>query len=621
MKHRWIIAAAMAALGAAFSVTSSAQGAGVPFAPGWDSQLSKPTFKVRVLHNVRVPMHDGITLSADIYLPTTEGRYPTLLVRTPYNNNASDEIADAVWYAERGYVFVNQDVRGRYDSDGKFYLYRNEASDGDDTDAWIAEQPWSNGKIGTLSGSYPGYTSVTQGLRANPHLGSVATEVTTVNIHNDWAYTDGAFELAFALGWGAAELNGRNNQNGEPVDDWAKFYRHLPLITADEAAGYTNEAYRDWLRHPLRGDAYWTGISYENQVQNVEVPVSVSEGWYDVFLRGALEDDAVIRAHAATQVAREHKRLIIGPWTHFKGRTSRINTNSRTPVTTGPDREVDFGPDAQIDMRNWYLLWHDHWLKGIDNGVDRLPPLSLFVMGINKWRYENEWPLARTKWTRYYIGSSGHANSAKGDGTLDTHTPRHATTDTYDYNPDNPVPTLGGNVCCAATAQGPHNQAKAEARDDVLVYTTPELTQAIEVTGPIKMTLYASSSAKDTDWTAKLVDVYPDGYAQNIQDGIIRARYRGGVNVFPSLLQPGQVYEYSIDMWATSNVFLPGHRIRIEISSSDFPRFDRNLNTGEDPATGTRMEIAHQTIYHSAKYPSYVMLPVIPAGREHLAKQ
>jgi uncharacterized protein len=263
-------------------------------------------------------------------------------------------------------------------------------------------------------------------------------------------------------------------------------------------------------------------------------------------------------------------------------------------------------------MRKVYLRWHDHWLKGVDNGVEGDPPILLFVMGENRWRYEHEWPLARAQYTRYYLQSSGRANSATGNGALATTQPKGAPSDTFTYDPASPVPTLGGNVCCSSVANGPHNQLQAETRDDVLSFTTPPLTEALEVTGPITMKLFAATTAKDTDWTAKLVDVHPDGYAQNIQDGILRARYRDGKERPSSLLEPGKVYAYNIDLWATSNVFLPGHRIRLEISSSNFPRFDRNLNTGEDPATGTRMEKARQIIYHSATYPSHIVLPVIP---------
>ncbi|HVW68179.1 MAG TPA: CocE/NonD family hydrolase [Steroidobacteraceae bacterium] len=570
------------------------------------AKLSQPAYKVIVEHNVRIPMGDGITLSADIYRPGDAGRFPALLLRTPYSNNSPDEIQDSQWYAERGYVVVNEDVRGRYDSDGQFYTYRNEASDGYDTDEWIAKQPWSDGKIGTLGGSYLGYTQLTQGIRGSSHLASMATEVTSTDIYDGWAYVDGAFVLGFALPWGAGIIDGRTIQMG--TYDWPTIFRHLPLSTADAAAGHVNFPYRDWVQHARREDPYWEGISFERQAQHIGVPLLVVEGWYDIFLRGALRDHERITTAGATELARQNKRLVIGPWIHFKNHAPRIDS---APDPSDPG--IDFGPDAAIDMRQVYLRWHDHWLKGIDNGVEREPPVSLFVMGVNRWRNEKEWPLARTRYTNYYLHSGGHANSAGGDGTLATTGPTGPATDTFTYDPASPVPTLGGNVCCSSVPNGPHDQRPVEARSDVLVYTTPALREPLEVTGPIRVKLFAASSAADTDWTAKLVDVHPDGYAQNLQDGIVRARYRRGKDQPAALLEPGRVYEYDIDLWATSNTFLPGHRLRVEIASSNFPRFDRNLNTGEDPATGTRLQLARQTIYHSAKYPSHIVLPVIPA--------
>ena len=302
---------------------------------------------------------------------------------------------------------------------------------------------------------------------------------------------------------------------------------------------------------------------------------------------------------------------MVGPWVHGVG--NRSNYRARAPYQI--DR-VDFGPAAEVDLQPIYLRWFDYWLKGIDNGVADEPPIKIFVMGENYWRYEHEWPLARTQYTKYYLQSGGNANTLHGDGRLSTDPPAGGSaSDTFTYDPADPVPTLGGNNCCYSNIvpMGAFDQRGAERRDDVLVYTTPELTEPVEMTGPITATLYAATSARDTDWTAKLVDVHPNGYAQNIQDGIIRARYRETPGP-PSLIEPGTVYEYTIDLWSSSNTFLPGHRIRVEISSSNFARFDRNLNTGEDPGTGTRMETAQQTVYHSSEHPSHILLPVIPRG-------
>jgi putative CocE/NonD family hydrolase len=343
------------------------------------------------------------------------------------------------------------------------------------------------------------------------------------------------------------------------------------------------------------------------------VPFLVVSGWYDIFLRGALQDDISIRTESKSELARKNKRLMVGPWTHSTG----VRKNNPDLPDTGPERGIDFGPNAEVRLSNVYLRWHDYWLKGISNGVENEPPVKIFVMGDNYWRYENEWPLARTGYTKYYIGSAGKANGVSGDGTLSTALPTSgAATDSFTYDPASPVPTLGGNLLdclgCNSVSSGPVNQTKVEMRNDVLVYTSAVLSEAVEVTGPIAVKLYAATNAKDTDWTAKLVDVHPDGYAQNIQDGIIRARYRQGKEARASLLEPGKIYEYDIDLWATSNTFLPGHRIRLEVSSSNFPRFDRNLNTGEDPMTGIKMQKARQTVYHSPQYPSHIVLPIVP---------
>lgn len=609
MRIRGIPVLALLLVGAhAFAAADEAAGAGLI---SWDeSKLSAPTHTVVTERNVRVPMRDGTLLSADIYRPDAPGTFPALLLRSPYSNNTPDEIENSIWFAKRGYVVVNQDVRGRYDSGGEFHAFSHEADDGYDTDEWIARQPWSNGRIGTMGGSYLGYTQLSQGTLRNEHLRSIAADFTSSDIYDGWVYVDGAFLLGFALPWGATTIDGHTNQAG--VYDWPAVFRHLPLATSDQAAGHVNAAYREWLRHPRRDDPYWNGISHERQAAAIAAPMLVVGGWYDIFLRGTLRDDQALRQRDDVRAAPHRKQLIIGPWVHAKAGGARLS-DAALPAS-GPNRRIDFGPGAEVEWRRLYLRWHDYWLKGIDTGIASEPPVHLFVMGENRWRAENEWPLARTHYTKYYLGSGGRANGAAGDGVLGTARPRGAASDRFDYDPANPVPSLGGNVCCSSVPNGPRDHRKVEERSDVLVYTTPPLTEAVEVTGPIHAKLYAATSARDTDWVARLVDVHPDGFVQNLQDGIVRARYRAGKEQPASLLEPDKVYEYDVDLWATSNVFLPGHRIRLEITSSNFPRFDRNLNTGEDPATATRMETARQSIYHSARYPSHVVLPIIPRG-------
>ena len=572
-----------------------------------EASFSQPTFKIRMEHNVRIPMRDGVELSADIYRPDADGVFPAILVRTPYSNSRPGRATHAKFYAERGYVVVLQDTRGRYDSDGQFYPFRHEPNDGYDTDEWIGQQPWSNGKIGTMGGSYVGFTQLSQAIKGSSHLTAMVPKVTTLDTYGNWIYTGGAFQYAFALTWGANTIDGRVNQD-KNLYDWPKVFRHLPIGTADTALGRRNLHYRDWVQHPTP-DSYWAENSFENSRDQVTVPILNITGWYDIFLLGLLADHVEISKRAKTVVAQKNKRMMIGPWVHSLG--SRSNIRRERPG----EKNLDFGPEAEVDIERVQLWWFDYWLKGIDNGVKNESPIKIFVMGENRWRYEQEWPLARTQYTKYYFRSGGGANSLYGDGKLSREAPQGEEPDTYTYDPADPVPTLGGSNCCASNIvfMGPSDQRPVEWRQDVLVYTTRELSEPLEVTGPIAVKLFASTSGKDTDWTAKLVDVHPSGLAQNIQDGIIRARYRRS-NKQASPIEPGKVYEYDIDLWASSNTFLQGHRIRIEISSSNFPRFDRNLNTGEDPGMGTAMVKASQTVYHTAQYPSHIVLPVIPKG-------
>jgi uncharacterized protein len=571
-----------------------------------DAKLSPPMYKVRTEANVRVPMRDGVTLSTDILRPDAPGKFPAILIRTPYGKATAVSVPQAQWFAERGYAVLQQDVRGRWDSDGHFYAFRNEANDGYDADEWIGRQPWFNGKLGTMGGSYVGYTQWAQAVRGSSYLTAIAPTVTTPQIYANWFYIGGAFHYGFAFPWGGVSIDGHVAQYNTG-NDWATMFFHLPIVTSTEAAYHRTEHYKDWVAHPTR-DAYWDGISFDNDYEKIGVPALSVDGWYDIFMRGAITDDQQIRKRGKTLEARTGKRLMIGPWAHSSGGRVALTGNGAGPTP------IDFGDDAVVDMQKVYLRWFDYWLKGVNNGVATEPPIKLFVMGDNYWRHENEWPLARTRYTNYYISSGGRANSQLGNGTLSLEAPADSRPDTFSYDPENPVPSMGGNVCCSMVPSGPWDQRPVERRDDVLIYTTEPVTQATEITGPISMTLYAATSAKDTDWTAKLVDLYPHGYALNIQSGIVRARYREGAGQPASPIQPGKPYEYNIDMWATSYVFQPGHRIRLEISSSDFPRFDRNLNTGEDSATGTSMEIAHQTVYHNRQYPSHLVLPVIPRG-------
>lgn len=558
-------------------------------------------YKIRTLYNVPVPMRDGVKLSADVYLPVAEGKFPVLVTRTPYDSVAEIERNTARYFASYGYAVVVQDVRGRYDSEGIFYPFLNEAQDGYDTQQWCAEQPWSNGAVGTYGGSYVAATQWLPAPLRHPHLKAMVSFVGMSDPRQGWVYGGGAFMLSMNLTWGAFLVDGRTNQApwAISISDWHKAFLHLPVVEQPGAIGRKGTFFKDWLEH-AENDEYWSRWSNRGKYSEIDVPVLHIGGWYDTFRDGTLENFTGMVTQGRTLRARQSQKLIMGPWYHYFGPIQKVG-------------EVDFGEAALINLDEIRRRWFDYWLKGIDNGVMNEPPVKLFVMGDNQWRDEREWPLARAQRTPYYFQSNGHANSAAGDGVLSLMKPTTDFTDRFTYDPNNPVPTQGGNSCCTPqiVPEGAWDQRKIEARQDVLVYTGAALEKDLEVTGPVKVVLYASSSAPDTDFTAKLVDVYPDGYAQNVTDGIIRARYRNG-GARAEFLEPGQVYKFEIDLGSTSHVFKSGHRLRVEISSSNFPRFDRNLNTKDRVGFGTTPQVAEQTVYQSEPYPSHILLPVIP---------
>lgn len=549
-----------------------------------------------VQYNLMVPMRDGVKLATDVHRPAAQGRYPVILVRNPYDNGGEPQWLEAARsWTQRGYVFVFQNVRGRVDSQGEFYPYLSEAEDGYDAQQWAAAQSWSNGRVGTLGQSYSASTQwLSAHLRA-PALRAMAPIMTPFNYYSDVAYVGGALSLGSRIGW-ASLMGGRTNQ--QQTRDWPRLLQHLPLRTLDAALGTNLPHWRDWIAHPGYDD-YWKKVDVASRVDDIDVPSYNVGGWYDVFLRGTVTSYVAMTQRARSEVARRGQKLLIGPWRHTIRPTRQLG-------------ELDFGPESVLDIEAQLVPWFDQWLKGDDPGAQDEPPVRLFVMGANRWRSEQEWPLARTRYTKYYLRSAGRANSVHGDGKLALDLPgKLDRADHYVYDPRNPVPTRGGALMFVATPAGPYDQTEIEQRDDVLVYSSEPLEKDTEVTGPITVTLYAQSTAADTDFTAKLVDVHPDGKSYNLADGIIRARYRESFEA-ERLLEPDEVYEFTIDLWATSNLFKRGHRLRVEVSSSNFPRFDRNPNTGHTSGSDVELRSARQTVYHSKKYPSHITLPVIP---------
>jgi putative CocE/NonD family hydrolase len=558
-------------------------------------------YRVTIQQAVSVKMRDGVSLVADVYRPVSDEKFPVLLERTPYNR--TNEAATANTMAAHGYIVVLQDTRGRFGSGGEFYPFRNESADGFDTVEWAAKLDQSNGKVGMFGGSYVGATQLLAAMAVPPHLVSIFPYVTASEYYDGWTYQNGALMQWFSSSWTSGlviDTLRRQTEGAQAPKEWVK---NLPL--QDYALLKTPQPsalapyFRDWLSHE-RDDAYWQQWRVSDHYPRMTVMGLHAGGWHDLFLKGSIKNYTGLQQGAATSEARVGQRLIVGPWAHAP--TSR----------EGKIGDVVFGKAAVLDHTATALKWFDYSLKGMNNEYSSGAPVRLFIMGDNVWRDEQEFPLARTRYTKYYLHSTRGANSLNGDGVLSTTSPAAERADGFDYDPQNPVPTIGGRLCCGqAMPPGPADQRPNESRADVLVFSTPALAEDTEVTGFISLELYAATSAVDTDFTALLVDVDESGYARLLTDGIVRARYRETTRNATEVV-PGKVYKYTIDLWATANVFKAGHRIRLYVSSSNFPRFNRNLNTGEDLSASTRSVRARQTIYHDRERSSALILPLIP---------
>lgn len=525
--------------------------------------------------DVLVTMRDGVRLSANIYIPDGKGPFPVILRRTPYGSGDSSN-ADGLFFARHGYVFISQNTRGRYGSEGIFDAFRYEKDDGEDTHRWISAQSWFNGKLGTQGGSYVGFT---QWMPAptSKDLRAIFSWVSFSSLY-EALYHGGAFYLDFAVNWSVDMTRPLRTPQNLSIDS---LMRKLPLTQMDSSLGWKIPFLRDWIRHPQK-DNFWNKTNIDQEHKNIGASVLNLGGWFDIFLQGTI-DTHIKMATSPKKSAEQKHKLVIGPWQHTPGKQ-----------TSG---ELDFGKDALINIRQMQLHWFNSILKANESETDTLPPVRIFVMGKNEWRNENEWPLARTQYRPYFLSSSSGANSVWGDGTLKSVQQEKAGIDQFHYDPRDPV--------YMPHTTGPYDQSAVEKRTDVLVYSTTPLEKDMEVTGPVKMILYANSNVISTDFTAKLVDVHPDGKAIRICEGILRT-YRPETN--EQNLEPNR---YEIDMWATSNVFLKGHSIRIEISSSNYPKYHPNSNTNIPFATATRVETALQTIHYGSGYASHILLPVI----------
>jgi putative CocE/NonD family hydrolase len=577
--------------------------------------------QITVEFDVPAPMRDGVILRANIFRPVGEGSYPVALMRTPYGKDfgSVQPFGDAVRMARAGYIVVLQDVRGRYGSDGEWRMFQDEAADGYDSVEWAARLPGANGNVGMYGASYVGLTQWMAAKEAPPSLKALVPSITFADARDGVVWRGGALELGLLANWMlgaiAIDITLKRYQHVAPAEQMQALGQVIHEIDQLRTAGYFSLPLKDFEPLKRLGLATELGELIENAdsfafsasfsigefYDRVRVPTLNIGGWYDIFIGGTLGNFQALQTAGCTPAARQSK-LVVGPWSH-------VNLSN----TIG---EIDFGFTSQLafmnmqtDLTGLTLRWFDYWLKGIENGVTNEPPIKLFVMGANVWRDEQEWPLARAQATAFYL----HA-----DGVLSPTLPGDQPPDHYTYDPNDPTPTSGGNLLMHSLFNaGVKDQRAIEARADVLTYTSAPLEQDLEVTGPLLVKLWAASDALDTDFVARLVDVYPDGFAQNLADGIIRARYRNSDpsrsagQGRPELLTPGQPYEFTIDLWATASVFKAGHRIRVDIASASFPRWDRNPNTGAPLGSDTDMRPARQTILHDAAHPSRIVLPVV----------
>ena len=592
-------------------------------------------YDVVVQKNVMVSMRDGVKLATDLYLPAkdgevAEGKFPAVMERTPYDKEG--KVNDGRYFARRGYVCILQDVRGRFESEGIWHPFAKEAPDGFDSVEWAAAQPWCDGNIGTMGGSYCGSDQSALATLNPPHLKAMVIAVGTSNYHTSSMRQNGALELrfyvyAYRMATTSPEALANPTLKAALEADFARVEEWLtrtPYRKGSSALRFL-PSYEQWvLDLQAEGDFndYWKQRGYaidHYYEEHADVPTIYLGGWYDSYARGTPANYI-----ALSKMMKTPQHLHMGPWTHGGWGSSFSG-------------DVDFGPDAVLDDYAGYRMrWFDRWLKGIDNGVDAEKPVRIFVMGggnsekdrngrlshMGEWRDVEDWPLAETKYTPYYI---------HGDGSLSREEPQASVPTPYTFDPRDPVPTMGGGISAANQVMdagafdqrghkrfyGSKDTLPLSARSDVLVFQTTVLEEDLEVTGPLTVKLWASSSAKDTDFTVKLIDVhppnvdYPEGYAQNISDSIIRGRYRN-TRDHQELMNPGEVYEFEIVMYPSSNVFGKGHCIRLDVSSSNFPRFDINPNTGGPLGRDRRIVLAENTIYHDPDHPSHILLPIIP---------
>lgn len=575
-----------------------------------DPLVSAPSHDIKEDRGVRVPMRDGIELSTDIYRPDADGKFPVILVRTPYKKEMAE--LQAHYYARRGYVVAVQDCRGRFASPGTWEPFVNEPKDGYDAIEWLAKQPWSNGKVGMIGASYLGWVQWWAASEHPPHLTTIIPNVSPPDPFYNIPYEYGVYFMLGAIWWAdVLETEATGDLSGAAMYEigekkYSKLLRPLPVIELDKAVlGKENPYWRKWIEHPVN-DSYWARASFLDRLEKLRIPVFHQSGWFDGDGIGSKLNYLRMTSHG-----HPHQKLVLGPWGHTSQAQRRIG-----------DR--DFGPGAIIDLQRSYLRWFDYWLKGVDNGILLEPLVSIFVMGADEWLHGDVYPLPDTRFEKWYLASAGGANTSRGDGRLTREVPPiGAGQDRYTYNPGDPTPapqyyeepeegkTREKSVEQKKKEREAHHKKVTRSRRDILVYTTEPLDKPLTFAGPLSAVLYASSSARDTDWFMRVMEVDKEGKIFMLTEGKIRARFRRSTKK-AELLEPGEVYEYSIDLWQTGIRIPAGNRLRVEVASASFPIFSRNLNTGGHNEKDTDYVTAEQTVYHNAKYPSHILLPVIP---------
>ncbi len=582
-----------------------------------DPLLSKPVFDVR-RETVMMPMRDGVKLATDLYFPRTGNaadRFPVILIRTPYKKDMAELTGND--YARRGYVAAIQDCRGRFSSEGTWAPMIHEGKDGYDTIEWLGTRDWSSGKVGMIGGSYVGWVQLWAAVEKPPHLATIIPNVAPPDPMYNMPYEYGAFFTLGAIWWAEIlESNATGDITGRTLAEinqrkYETILRSLPVVDLDlKILGRKNAYWRDWIAHPT-DDAYWKPVDFMEKLKTLEIPVFLQSGWFDGDGIGTKLNYAALRGSKSPAV-----KVVIGPWGHTDTSVSRVGDH-------------DFGPAAAPDLQAMYLRWFDRWLKGVDNKIDSEPLAQYFVMFSNTWVKGPVYPVPETRFTKYYLESDRGANTSRGDGLLALEPPAGGReSDAYVYDPGDPTPwpeyyfksdeeaerEKGKPVDTAAEearARAFHASV-TEKRNDILVFQTPPLEAPVSVAGPISAELYASTSAPDTDWYMTLMDVDEKGQIFHLAHGVARARYRSSLER-PELLKGGEVVKYALDLWQTGITFQKGHRIRVEVASAMFPLFSRNLNTGGRNETETKFRTADQRIFHSARYPSHVLLPVVDA--------